>query len=70
MTQSLIGKNVTNCNNLLGKNDCSKNVPLEIRSLKIQIITNIILPLISKKWDQLYENMFFLEKMKQKLDID
>jgi hypothetical protein len=69
MTQSLMGKNVLNCNNLFGKNDFSqKGVPLEIRNLKIQIITNIILPLISKQWGQLYENMFFLENMKLKLD--
>jgi len=68
MTQSLIGKNIVNCNNLFGKNDCIKSIPLEIKNLKIQIITNIILPLISKQWGQLYENMFFLETMKVKLD--
>ena len=69
MTQSLMGKNILNCNNLFGKNDCGqKGIPFEVRSLKIQIINNIILPLISKQWIQLYENMFFLENMKLKLD--
>jgi hypothetical protein len=68
MPQTLSGKNNVICNNLLGKNDCIKGIPLEIKNLKIQIITNIILPLISKQWEQLYENMFFLENMKLKLD--
>jgi hypothetical protein len=68
MPQTLTGKTVVICNNLLGKNDCIKSIPLEIKELKIQIITNIILPLISKQWDELYENMFFLENMKLKLD--
>lgn len=68
MPQTLSGKNVANCNNLLGKTDSIKSIPREIKILKIQIISNIILPLISKQWGQLYENMFFLESMKLKLD--
>ena len=68
MPQTLSGKNVATCNNLLGKNDSIKSIPIEIKTLKIQIISNIILPLISKQWGQLYENMFFLENMKLKLD--
>lgn len=69
MPQTLCGKTVFQSNNLLGKTDNShKGIPLEITNLKIKIMNNIIFPLISKKWKQLHENMFFLENMKEKLD--
>lgn len=68
MTQTLVGKNNGFCNNLLGRNETQKGIPNEIKSLKIKIINNIILPLISKQWEELYENMFFLDNIKQKLD--
>ena len=69
MTQTLTGKNVITGNNLSGKNEYSqKSIPIDIKNLKIKIINNIILPLISKQWSQLYENMFFLETIKQKID--
>lgn len=69
MTQTLSGKNVVHCNNLLGKMDnFQKGIPLEITNLKIKVMNNIILPLISKQWRKLYENMFFLENIKTKVD--
>ena len=69
MTQTLVGKNNMCSNNLLGKHEYGqKSIPNEIRNLKIKIINNIILPLISKQWTELYENMFFLENIKIKLD--
>lgn len=69
MPQTLCGNTIIHRNNLLGKNDNSpKGIPLEIKNLKIKIMNNIILPLISKQWKQLHENMFFLENMKAKLD--
>lgn len=69
MPQTLCGKTIIHCNNLLGKNDNShKGIPQEIKNLKIKIMNNIILPLISKQWKQLYENLFFLENIKSKLD--
>lgn len=69
MTQTLSGKNVINNNNLMGKNEYGqKGIPHDIKNLKIKIINNIILPLISKQWAQLYENMFFLENIKTKID--
>jgi hypothetical protein len=70
MTNTLGGKTeFACCNNLLGKKPGDeKNVPTEIKNLKVKIINTIILPLISKQWDQLYENMFFLDNIKRKLD--
>lgn len=69
MPQTLCGNTIIRCNNLLGKNENShKGIPLEIKNLKIKIMNNIILPLISKQWKQLHENMFFLENIKAKLD--
>ena len=66
MTQTLVGKNNMCSNNLLGKHEYGqKSIPNEIRNLKIKIINNIILPLISKQWTELYENMFFLENIKK-----
>jgi len=69
MTQSLCGKDKMQPSNLLGKNDSmQKNIPQEIKTLKIKIMNVIILPLISRQWSQLYENRFFLEGIKIKLD--
>jgi len=69
MPQTLCGKTVIQSNNLLGKTDNShKGIPLEIKNLKIKIMNNIVLPLISKQWKQLHENMFFLENIKAKID--
>ena len=45
-----------------------KSIPIDIKNLKIKIINTIILPLISKQWSQLYENMFFLETIKRKIN--
>lgn len=69
MTQSLCGKDKMQPNNLLGKNDSfQKNIPQEIKTLKIKIMNIIILPLISRQWSELYENRIFLEGIKIKLD--
>uniref|UniRef100_A0A6C0B9Y6 Uncharacterized protein n=1 Tax=viral metagenome TaxID=1070528 RepID=A0A6C0B9Y6_9ZZZZ len=69
MTQSLCGKDKIQKNNLLGKNiSLQKDIPQDIKQLKIKIMNNIILPLISRQWSQLYENRFFLDGIKIKLD--
>jgi len=69
MTQNLTGKNVIHHNNLLGCVMHGKpSIPQDIRNIKIKIINTIIMPLISKQWDVLYENMFFLDTFKTKLD--
>jgi hypothetical protein len=64
---SLTGKNSTK-NNMLGKNYFLQNqIPSEIKNLKIKIMNLIILPLISKKWSVIEENIFFIETIKKKL---
>jgi hypothetical protein len=64
---SLTGKNHINTNNLLGKSNISKDIPNDIKELKIQIMNSMILPIVSKKWNIISENMFHLEKLKQKI---
>jgi len=65
---SLTGKNAIH-HNLSGKILFSQNIPLEIKNLKIYILNNIILPLISKKWDILRENLFCLDNIKKKINL-
>lgn len=65
---SLTGKSAFK-NNLAGK--CiifSSSHPQEIRKLKIKILDSIILPLLSKEWKVLEENMYCLESIKRKID--
>ena len=70
MTQTLTGRSIIKGNNLSGKNEYSqKSIPIDIKNLKIKIINSIILPLISRQWSQLYENMFFLETIKKKINF-
>lgn len=66
---NLSGKNLINENNLKGKSNYSfQNVPLEIKNLKISIMNNYIIPLFSKQWQTLYQNLFFISKYKNKVD--
>jgi hypothetical protein len=69
MNSSLSGK-ISFPNNLTGK---SKNVisgiPLEIKQLKIRIFNIYILPLLSKKWKTVKENLFLLDQFKNKVDF-
>ena len=66
---SLSGKNLINENNLKGKSNYNiQNVPFEIKKLKIDIMNKYIIPLFSKQWKTLYENLFFIYKYKIKLD--
>ena len=64
---SLTGKNSTK-NNILGKNDFKQIIPQDLKNIKIKLINNIILPLISKKWKTIEENIFILETIKIKLN--
>jgi hypothetical protein len=40
-----------------------------VKKIKATIFNNIILPLISKQWRKLEENLFTLDKIKKKLDL-
>ena len=66
---NLSGKNIINENNLKGKSNYNiQNIPLEIKNLKIAIMNKYIIPLFSKQWKTLYENLFFIYKYKNKVD--
>lgn len=68
-TISLTGKNSYNKTSLTGKKETNEiNIPEDIRKIKILILNNLIIPLIAKKWDILNENLFCIEKAKNKID--
>jgi hypothetical protein len=68
-TLSLTGKKSHNKNCLSGKDYMKEqNIPQEIKNIKILILNNLIIPLISKKWNILNENLFCIEKAKRKID--
>jgi hypothetical protein len=66
---NLTGINHSNENNLTGKNDI-KSVAFiyKIESLKTRIINNYLVPLFSKQWNVLNENIFFVDKHKDLLE--
>jgi hypothetical protein len=66
---SLTGKNRINQNNLSGKSFFGENASFEVKKIKTTIFNNIILPLISKQWRKLEENLFTLDKINKKLDM-
>ena len=69
MISSLSGKNSINKWNLTGKNNTNiSNIPLEIKKLKMKIMNTLILPLISKQWTYMKNNMFLLDSFKQKIE--
>jgi len=65
-TLNLSGKNNKNSLNLLGKVTTIHTIPFQIKELKIKIINHLILPIIGKQWKHIYENRFYLEKLKKK----
>ena len=71
MTQSLslTGKSSYTGINLTGKKMSGQiDVPRDIKNIKIQIMNNILLPLISKKWKTLRENLICLDSLKKKIN--
>jgi len=68
-TLSLTGKNLYNRLNLSGKKFSNETtIVLEIKKIKIHILNNLIIPLMSKQWKVLNENILCLNKIKNKLD--
>lgn len=69
ITASLTGKNLLNPANISGKPLCnSEYIPSDVVKIKIYIMANIIIPLVSKQWKTLQENLFCLDNIKKKLD--
>ena len=66
---SITGKNTINQNNLSGKSSFGQGDSFEVKKIKATIFNNIILPLLSKQWRKLEENLFTLDKIKRKLDL-
>jgi hypothetical protein len=68
MSISLSGKSGNNLFTITGKNnEFKKNIPSEIKELKIKIMKTIILPLISRQWKMLYQNIFALDFLRKKV---
>jgi hypothetical protein len=66
---SLSGKSSYNGINLTGKKMSGQiDVPRDIKNIKIQILNNILMPLISKKWKTLRENLICLDSLKKKIN--
>ena len=67
---SLSGKNHSNAIHLSGKPPSlsgSKDLSLEIKRLKEAVLTQILVPLLSNQWEILYQNVFFLDILKKKI---
>jgi len=69
-TLSLSGKKTYNTLNISGKQLFlgQSKISEEIKNFKISILNNLILPLITKDWNTLYENIISLDKLKKKID--
>ena len=68
-TLSLTGKKSYNKLTLSGKSyNSEQNIPLEIKKIKILILNNLIIPVITKQWKILNENLFCIEKAKRRID--
>jgi hypothetical protein len=69
MSHSLSGKKCMNKINLSGKNHIISNMnPFQIHKLKIRIMNLYILPLLSKKWNKIKENLFLLDHLRDQID--
>lgn len=70
MSFSLSGKNVPNQHTLSGKNTSqSLCIPVEIKKLKLRIMNTFILPLLSKQWKKIQDNLFLLDQIQEKLSF-
>lgn len=65
----LSGKNLINETTLLGKSvfQLQQSISHSDLILKTEIYNNFLFPLLSKQWQTLYENLFFVPKFKKKI---
>lgn len=69
-TTSLTGKTLLNPANISGKTLYNTEfIPSDVVRIKVYIMTNIIVPLVSKQWKTLQENLYCLDNIKKKLDL-
>jgi hypothetical protein len=78
MLNIISGNNLTGINyygnqlNLLGKNSYNYNhnsssTNLKIKKLKERILNNYLIPLVSKQWTILKENIYFIDEIQNKI---
>ena len=68
MNLSLTGQSRFNEHTLCGKSKYTKqNIPTEIKNIKIKIMNDYLIPLYKKQWTKLYENLFFIHKIKKNI---
>ena len=69
VTNNLTGINKKNEHNLTGKSDFVYTPFIyKIQSLKNRILNNYLIPLFSKQWDVLNENVFFIDNYREILE--
>lgn len=68
MTLSLSGKKIGNSHSLVGLTTNNNKISYELKLLKINILNKLLIPLISNKWDILYENICLLDNIKEKIN--
>jgi hypothetical protein len=68
---SMSGNNVFNHNSMIGKTVSFNTdfVSSDTRKLKIIILNDIIIPILSGQWKKLTENLLFLDKIKKNIDF-
>ena len=69
-TLSMRGNNSFNHNSMMGKTVTFnyKFVSTDTHKLKIRILNDIIIPILSRQWKKLSDNLLFLDKIKKNLD--
>jgi hypothetical protein len=69
-THSLTGKNEICLINLNGKLilNQKQNIPTKIKKLKDRILEDFLLPLFTKQWKKLNENIYFIESIQKSIN--
>ena len=62
---NLSGHNYSNSHSLTGKCSTVESIPEEIKKIKIKILNDYLIPLLSNQWSKLYKNLFFVDKLKR-----
>jgi len=66
---SLTGKKLISFSNLSGKNYFGTDtIPNEINEFKIAIMNNFMIPLITKRWGTVYDNLFRIDIYRNKIN--
>ena len=68
-TLSLTGKKKQNILNLAGDRTTNESIiSIEIKQIKILILNSLVIPLLSKQWETLNQNLICLDKVKRKIN--